>query len=258
VNGNRIRSTSFRYAVRSDRGTRARNEDAVYADSHVLALADGMGGHPAGDIAAASMVRPFSEMPPETPGWDVVDYLRAATLQGEDAIAAFVDAHPECRGMGTTLTAVMLVGSRLGLVHAGDSRAYVSREGRLYQLSRDDTLVQSLVDGGAIPAATVRSHPQRHVVLRALVGHDTRLSLASYDVLVGDRVVLCSDGVSDVLSDDFLGAAVSERDPSRCASDVADSALAVGSRDNVTCVVAEVVRGESGALPLLAGAARGS
>jgi serine/threonine protein phosphatase PrpC len=248
----------FRFAVRSDRGVRTRNEDAAYADPYVIALADGMGGHPAGDVAASLMIQPFGRIVRDHKRWDVVDYLREATLQGEGAIATHVAKHPHHRGMGTTLTAALLSGPRLGLVHAGDSRAYLWREGRLYQLSRDDTLVQALLDEGALPVSAARSHPQRHVVLRALMGSQTRLSLLNYEVLVGDRILLCSDGASDVLSDDVLESILAFADVASSAAQIVKSALEAGSRDNVTCVVAEVVTGSTAvAEPALAGAAAG-
>jgi PPM family protein phosphatase len=248
-------SLHLRAAVRSDAGpVRRDNEDAAYADNHVLALADGMGGHPAGDVAASLVVGPFGRRI-DAPQWDVVDHLRAATLMGEDAIADYVAKNPEAVGMGTTLTAVRLADDRLGLLHVGDSRAYLLRDAVLYQLSHDDTLVQSLVDQGVLSWDEARVHPQRNVVVRALMGPKTRFSLASWTVGEHDRLLLCSDGLSDVLRDEELTEAVMNRDVESAAELLVGLALRRGATDNVTCIVADVVVEAREAAPILAGAA---
>ena len=233
-------STHFRFAVRSDRGLRSDNQDAAYADSRVLALADGMGGHPAGDVAASLVIRPFVSLEASTQAGDVVDHLRTAALGGDVAIAEHVAANPNLSGMGTTLTAVLLDRDRLGLLHVGDSRAYLLREGVLYQLSHDDTLVQSEVDQGLLSAADARSAPYRNVVLRALMVGTTRFSLANFEVVEGDRLLLCSDGISDYLTDDTLRAGLGGSDLDTCAERLVALALDKGSQDNLTCIVAEV------------------
>lgn len=141
----------FDFAAGSDRGpVRERNEDAAYADARVLALADGVGGHPGGDLASAAMVRGFAQIDFTLEGWDGADHLRAAAFRGEDAIAEQVALRPELDGMATTLTAVLLHRDLVVLLHAGDSRGYLFRDRRLFQLSKDDTFVQSLVDAGAL------------------------------------------------------------------------------------------------------------
>src|SRR5262245_8101942 len=195
----------FEFAAVSDRGpVRDRNEDAAFADARVLALAEGVGGHPGGDIASAAMVRSFSQIDFAVQGWDGADHLRAAVFRGEDAITEQVSLRPELAGMATTLTAVLLHWDMVLLLHAGDSRGYLFRDGRLYQLSHDDTFVQSLVDAGAISQGEARSHPQRNIVIRALTGRDTRFILASWAVRPGDMLLLCSDGLTDVLADDAI------------------------------------------------------
>jgi serine/threonine protein phosphatase PrpC len=245
----------FRYAIRSEVGSlREDNQDAAYADDQVLALADGMGGHPAGDVAASLMIKPFAGLNLEGRTWDVVDHLRAAALSGEDAIAAHVSENPHLDGMGTTLTAVLLKGDRLGLLHVGDSRAYLLRKGILYQLSHDDTLVQSLVDDGILSPEEARFHPQRNVVLRALMGRDTRFGLANVEVREGDWLLLCSDGLSDVLTDEDLTEGLGGDDLEVCAEDLVARALRAGTRDNVTCIVAEAVTTASQSTPAFAGA----
>jgi PPM family protein phosphatase len=250
-------SLHLRYAVRSDPGpARPDNQDAAYADGHVLALADGMGGHPAGDVAASLVVGPFGRRI-DAPESDAVDHLRAATFAGEDAIADYVAKNPEAVGMGTTLTAVRLEGDRLGLLHVGDSRAYLLRDGALYQLSHDDTFVQSLLDEGVLSPDEARVHPQRNVVLRALQGRKTRFSLANFEVRERDRLLLCSDGLSDVLTHEALTEAVKDRDVETAAELLVGLSVQAGATDNVTCIVADVVATGLAASPVFAGSAAG-
>jgi protein phosphatase len=222
----------FDFAAGSDRGpVRERNEDAAYADARVLALADGVGGHPGGDLASAAMVRGFAQIDFTLEGWDGADHLRAAAFRGEDAIAEQVAHRPELDGMATTLTAVLLQRDhRVVLLHAGDSRRYLFRDRRLYQLSKDDTFVQSLVDA--------------------------RFSLASWTVRPGDLLLLCSDGLSDALSDDVIEEVMSSSSHTdECAQRLIGQALSSGARDNVTCVVAHVVEGPPLGGPVFVGAA---
>lgn len=244
-------SLYLRYAVRSDPGPiRSNNEDAAFADTNVLAIADGMGGHPAGEVAASLMVRSFGREGDVSEG-DVVDHLRAATFGGEDAINDYVAKHPEASGMGTTLTAVRLDGDRLGLLHAGDSRAYLLRGGVLYQLSHDDTFVQSLVDKGVLSRNEARVHPQRNVVLRALTGRETRFSLANFEVREHDRLLLCSDGISDVLTDGEITEALTDQGVEASAEVLIRLALRRGATDNVTCIIADVVARDPRAAPII-------
>jgi PPM family protein phosphatase len=244
-------SLYLRYAVRSDPGPiRSNNEDAAYADTRVLAIADGMGGHPAGEVAASLMVRSFRREA-DVPEGDVVDHLRAATFNGEDAINAYVAKHPEASGMGTTLTAVRLEGDRLGMLHAGDSRAYLLRSGALYQLSHDDTFVQSLVDQNVLSRNKARVHPQRNVVLRALTGRETRFSLANFEVREHDRLLLCSDGISDALTDDEITEALTDHRAEASAEVLIRLALRRGATDNMTCIIADVVAREPQAAPII-------
>ncbi|GAA3158462.1 hypothetical protein GCM10020255_040300 [Rhodococcus baikonurensis] len=143
----------LRYAARSDRGlVRSNNEDSVYAGARLLALADGMGGHAAGEVASQLMIAALAHLDDDEPGEDLLGKLEAATREGNDSIADHVEEEPELDGMGTTLTAILFSGSKLGLVHIGDSRAYLLRDDHLTQITRDDTFVQSLVDEGRITA----------------------------------------------------------------------------------------------------------
>ena len=149
----------LRYSARSDRGlVRQNNQDSVYAGPRLLALADGMGGHAAGEVASKLVIAALVPLDDDEPGDDLLGELAEATAQGNDAITELVHEEPDLDGMGTTLTAVLFAGSRLGMVHVGDSRAYLFRDGTLTQITRDDTFVQMLVDQGLLSAEEARHH----------------------------------------------------------------------------------------------------
>src|ERR1700710_908311 len=135
----------LRYSARSDRGlVRQNNQDTVYAGPRQLALADGMGGHAAGEVASSLVISALAPLDDDVPGDDLLAELRNATYEGNDAISRHVADAPDLEGMGTTLTAILFAGSRLGMVHVGDSRAYLLRNGILSQITKDDTFGQSL------------------------------------------------------------------------------------------------------------------
>jgi protein phosphatase len=149
--------------------------------------------------------------------------------------------------MGTTLTAILFAGSRLGLVHIGDSRAYQLREGAFTQITKDDTFVQSLIDEGRITEEEAHTHPQRSLLLRAITGQDVDPSLTIREARAGDRYLLCSDGLSGVVSDETLADTLQAyRDPRECADRMIELALRGGGPDNITCIVADVVDIEFG------------
>lgn len=247
----------LRYAARSDRGlVRTNNEDSVYAGARLLALADGMGGHAAGEVASQLMIAALAHLDDDEPGEDLLGKLEAATREGNASIADQVEEEPELDGMGTTLTAILFAGKRIGLVHIGDSRAYLLREGSLTQITRDDTFVQSLVDEGRITAEQAHSHPQRSLIMRALTGNEIEPTLTVREVRAGDRYLLCSDGLSDVVSDETIENTMSEGDTGACADRLIELALRSGGPDNVTVVVADVIDLDYGqSHPILGGAA---
>ena len=163
----------LRYSARSDRGlVRQNNQDAVYAGPRLLALADGMGGHAAGEVASSLVISALAPLDEDDPGDDLLAELREATVEGNAAITRHVADAPDLEGMGTTLTAILFAGTRLGLVHIGDSRAYQLRDGTLSQITKDDTFVQSLIDEGRITEEEAHTHPQRSLLLRAITGQD--------------------------------------------------------------------------------------
>jgi protein phosphatase len=247
----------LRYAARSDRGlVRQNNQDSVYAGPRLLALADGMGGHAAGEVASKVVIAALAPLDDDEPGDDLLSQLHDATAQGNSAISELVAGDPDLDGMGTTLTAVLFAGNRLGIAHIGDSRAYLMRDGQLTQITHDDTFVQSLIDEGRITAEEAASHPQRSLLLRALTGHDFEPSLNIREARPGDRYLLCSDGLSSVVSSETLAEALRIPDPRSCADRLIELALRGGGPDNVTCVVADVVDIDFGEhAPIVGGAA---
>jgi len=246
----------LRYAARSDVGlVRSNNEDSVYAGARLLALADGMGGHAAGEVASQLVIAALAPLDDDEPGGDLLSKLDDAVRQGNTAIAAHVDAEPDLEGMGTTLTAILFAGDRIGLVHIGDSRGYLLRDGELAQITKDDTFVQTLVDEGRISAEDAHSHPQRSLIMRALTGQEVEPTLTMREARVGDRYLLCSDGLSDPVSTETILEALQIPDVTECADRLIELALRGGGPDNVTVVVADVVDTDYGQTrPILAGA----
>jgi serine/threonine protein phosphatase PrpC len=240
------------YGARSDVGkVRRVNEDRFVVRPPLFLVADGMGGQNAGDVAA--------EMTAEMLEAAVVDGtiaspadLRSAIVRANTAVHDRAATDPGLAGMGTTCTAMLLVEGRIHLAHAGDSRAYLLRDGGLRQLTADHTLVQRLVDEGRASAEDVARHPQRNVILRA-VGAEADLDLEEVDVEIrqGDRVLLCSDGLSGAIPADEIAAALRDvGDPAAAAARLVDLANAAGGADNVTAIVVdpERVRGTSPAV----------
>ncbi|HZX06596.1 PP2C family protein-serine/threonine phosphatase [Kribbella sp.] len=251
---------SLDYATLSDVGrVRRNNEDSAYAGPHLLLLADGMGGAAAGEVASAAAVQVIRRLDTaEIGGEDMIEALAGAVHRANERLSELVEEDPEREGMGSTVTALMFDGAQLGLAHLGDSRAYRLRDGQLYQLSHDHTFVQSLVDEGRISQEEAFTHPHRNLILRVLDGRpDSDPDLQILDVQAGDRLMLCSDGLPDYVSDEVIAASMSSGTPDSVVVELITHALEAGSNDNVTCVVADVVETEpaSGTQPQLVGAA---
>jgi PPM family protein phosphatase len=250
----------LRYAARSDRGLiRGTNQDSVYAGPRLLAVADGMGGHAAGDVASKVVIAALEHLDDDAPSGDLLQSLRQAVFDGSEHLREVIREAPQLEGMGTTLTAVLFAGGRLGLCHVGDSRAYLMRDGVLSQITHDDTFVQSLIDEGRITEEEANSHPQRSLLLRALNGQDVEPDLSMRDARAGDRYLLCSDGLSGVVSHETMASAMTDPDPQATADRLIELALRSGGPDNITCIVADVVEddGRTAALidPVVDGAA---
>jgi protein phosphatase len=251
---------SLDYAALSDVGrVRRNNEDSAYAGPHLLLLADGMGGAAAGEVASAAAVQVIRKLDkPGITGEDMIEALAGAVHRANERLAELVEEDSEREGMGSTVTALLFDGQQLGLAHLGDSRAYRMRDGHLYQLSHDHTFVQSLVDEGRISKEEAFTHPHRNLILRVLDGRpDSDPDLEMLDVQAGDRLLLCSDGLPDYVSDQVIATSMAEGTPDSVVVDLITHALEAGSNDNVTCVVADVVETvpSSGVEPQLVGAA---
>ncbi len=247
---------TLKYAVRSDRGlVRGNNEDSVYAGPRLLAIADGMGGHAAGEVASKIVIGTVEELDEDRPIADLIGSLRNTVADATAALAHAVQENPNLEGMGTTLTAIRFAGSRIALVHVGDSRAYLLRGGQLSQITHDDTYVQSLVDSGKLTAEEASHHPRKSVILRALNGTDLDPDISIREARKGDRYLLCSDGLSDVVTATTLMEALASGTPQRCADGLIELALRGGGPDNVTCIVADVVDPSDGDdVPIVGGA----
>jgi protein phosphatase len=237
---------TLRYAARSDRGLiRDGNQDSVYAGPRLLAVADGMGGMAAGDVASNVVIAAMAPLDEDVPGDALVDALRSAVETANQQLRDAVDANPALEGMGTTLTAMLFSGTRFGVVHVGDSRAYLLREGDFVQVTKDDTYVQMLVDEGRISAEEASSHPQRSLLTRALDGRDIDPEYSVRQAVPGDRYMICSDGLSGVVSAETIAQSMREyTDPSQCVDRLVQLALRGGGPDNVTVIVADVTDGD--------------
>ncbi|MEV6634421.1 protein phosphatase 2C domain-containing protein [Actinoplanes sp. NPDC051470] len=232
---------TLRYAAQSDRGLiRDGNQDSVYAGPRLLAVADGMGGMAAGDVASNIVIAAMAPLDEDVPGDALVDALRHAVGNANQTLRDTVDANPSLEGMGTTLTAVLFTGSKLGMVHIGDSRAYMLRQGEFAQITKDDTYVQMLVDEGRISPEEASSHPQRSLLTRALDGRDIDPEYSVRQVLKGDRYLICSDGLSGVVSAETIGDSMRDiHDPQACVERLVQLALRGGGPDNITVVIAD-------------------
>jgi PPM family protein phosphatase len=237
-------SLRLTYAARSDVGLlRDGNEDSGYAGPHLLAVADGMGGAAAGEVASSVVIAAYARLDDEEPSGDLLAALEDTMQYAEGQLSALVETEPGLTGMGTTLTAIIRSGTRLGLVHVGDSRGYLLRNAKLERLTRDHTLVQSLIDAGRLREEDARTHPQRAVLTRVLDGsHPVEPDLSMREMRIGDRFLLCSDGLCGVVTDETIESTLTEyADPDEAADALIGLALRGGGPDNITCVVADVV-----------------
>ena len=245
------------YAARSDMGlVRGNNEDSVYAGPRLLALADGMGGHAAGEVASQLVISAISPLDNDQPGDDILEDMRRHIESGNDLIREAICDNPDLDGMGTTLVAMLFDGAKMGMASVGDSRAYLLRDGELHQITRDDSFVQDLVDEGRITPEEASVHPKRSLITNALMGDECRPHLTIREVAVGDRYLICSDGLSDPVSFDTIASTLAQGTPQECADHLIDLALRSGGPDNVTLIVADITDEDYGPTnPVLGGAA---
>lgn len=239
-------SLAVRYSAVSDVGrVRSSNQDSGFAGNHVLMVADGMGGAAAGDLASSTTVQVMRRIDQQRPE-DMLEALAGAIHRANVKLGELIDDDPSVEGMGTTVTAVLFDGGQVALAHIGDSRAYLLREGELSQLTRDHTFVQGLVDEGRISPEDARTHPHRNLIMKVLDGrHEVEPDLTMLDVTPGDRLLLCSDGLTGVLGDDEVRDILSEGTPDSAALALVNGALDGNASDNVTCVVFDVVDAET-------------
>ncbi len=237
-------SLSLRFAAGSHKGMiREGNEDSGYAGPRLLAIADGMGGQAAGEVASSEVISTLVQLDDDVPGSDILTSLGTAVQRANDQLRVMVEEDPQLEGMGTTLTALLWTGQRLGLVHVGDSRAYLLRDGVLTQITQDHTWVQRLVDEGRITEEEATTHPQRSLLMRALgSGDHVEPDLSIREVRAGDRYLICSDGLSGVVSHQTMEETLAGyHGPHETVQELIQLALRGGGPDNITCIVADVL-----------------
>jgi protein phosphatase len=230
-------------AVRTDTGpVRPHNEDAAFATPRLAAVADGVGGHAAGEVASRVVIGVLAGLEKSWVDGSLDEALARTVADANDRIAFFVECRPETAGMGTTLTAVALHGDYV-VANIGDSRTYLLRDGELRRLTRDDSYLQELLDAGVVTPEAARTHPHRNLVTAALDGAPGRVpTITRVPARAGDRLLLCSDGVSDVLDEPQIAELLTRDD---AADALVRAALEAGARDNVTAVVADAVAVEA-------------
>lgn len=239
-----MKDLAFRYAARSEIGrVRRNNEDAGYASRDLLVVADGMGGHEAGELASAATVASVVAATAESnAAVDVLDLLADAVITSGEHIADVVAANRDLAGMGTTLTALALRGDRIAIAHVGDSRAYVYSSGQLDQMTKDHTFVQTLVDSGEITKEQAAVHPRRNLMMRAIDGiHAVDVDLSIREARLGDRFLVCSDGLCGVIDEATIAACLAADDLTHAVTELIDAAMRNGGPDNITVVVADIV-----------------
>jgi serine/threonine protein phosphatase PrpC len=244
-------SLAFKVFALSDLGlVREGNEDSGLVSSKLVAVADGMGGHAGGEVASTIAITALSAKQIDE------DSLLTVTKEIDLAILDRSNAQPELAGMGTTLTALHLTGDAVGLLHVGDTRCYAFAGGKLNQLSNDHTVMQELIDQGRITPDEAVNHPQRSLLTHALMGDsgfDPVVQL--YPIKLGDQFLLCSDGLTGVLSDFEITKIIKKYDGQELVENLVAETRAKGAPDNVTVIWAEVVLEEDASSTSLIGAA---
>lgn len=249
---------SLRFAARSEIGrVRRNNEDAGYAATDLLVVADGMGGHEAGELASAATIAAIVAAAASSTGADeVLTQLAEAVITSGEYIADVVAANRDLAGMGTTMTVVALREDRIAMAHVGDSRAYLYRANELQQMTKDHTFVQTLVDSGEITPAEAAVHPKRNLMMRAIDGiHAVEVDLSVRETREGDRYLLCSDGLCGVIDSETIAKCLSVTDLTNAVTLLIDAAMSAGAPDNITVVVADVVNDRIDVDPVLIGSA---
>ena len=224
---------------------RSSNEDSGFVGPYVALVADGVGGAAAGAIASATAAYAVAATVLARQGVDAVAVVSEAFAAARDNVRLGVQRDLNRLGMATTLTVLVSDGRSVVLGHVGDSRAYLLRGGELRQITTDHTYVQHLVETGRLSAQARSTHPWRNVVLRSVDGdpEGSGLDVTRLDVRVGDRFLICSDGLTDLVDDTRIEAVLRAHEPDGAAAALTQQALAAGGKDNITCVVVDVVDG---------------
>lgn len=263
---NEVTTPRFRldFAAMSDVGrVRKDNQDSGYAGPWLLTVCDGVGGAARGDIASSTAVGQLRRLdePPQAgrSDDDLLGMVSHALYLAHDRIAELVDHDPSLNGTSTTATVCLFDGEKLAVGHVGDSRAYLFRDGAVGQITHDHTFVQTLIDEGRITEEESRVHPHRNLILKALDGmREVDPDLFTVELEPGDRLMLCSDGVSGVLTDGRLADILATGSCDYAAVELVRAALEAGSTDNVTCLVGDVLEADHApeeGEPILVGAA---
>jgi PPM family protein phosphatase len=232
---------AIRYAAASDIGQhRPANQDSAYAGARLLAVADGMGG--GGEMASAAAIDALKPLEAGLPTGDLLNVLADAVAAADTAVQGITAAGPDQAGSGTTLTALLWSGAQLGLVHIGDTRAYLLRGGELFLITHDHTVVQSLIDEGRLTPEEAVSHPERSLLLRALDGAGATADLSLHEARAGDRYLLCSDGLTSVVPSARIHQVLrTAAGPEQAVAELIGLANSGGGPDNIACVAADVV-----------------
>ena len=251
----------FQSSARSADGLhRSGNEDSAFVSGQLIAVADGMGGHAGGEVASRIAIQSLQKLTPvltnpEIDSDSVEDLLLNSLFTIDSEIGEYADEATELRGMGTTLTALLVIDRNVALLHVGDSRCYRLRGNSLEQLSSDHTVIQELLEQGAISQSEVADHPQRSVLTQALMGQGTVVPvLQIYEAKEKDRFLLCSDGLSTVLTEKEIKSLLKKSDKNEAVKALIDATYINGAPDNVTIIVADITGDEISTNQLLGAA----
>lgn len=239
---------------------RSGNEDSALTGSSLLAVADGMGGHAGGEVASKIAITTLSSMVPVLTAPDIdtvsIEDLLLNSLHTIDAEISRVSSDEiELRGMGTTLTALLIRDGRVALLHVGDSRCYRLRGNTFEQLTHDHTVLQELLDSGTISISEAQDHPQRSMLTQVLMGEGSVAPvLMVYEVNSKDRFLLCSDGLSSVLTEKEIKSLLKKSNRDEAVEALIEATYVNGAPDNVTVVVADVIETQEHTVQLIGAA----
>jgi len=249
---------SFRAAGRSDVGlVRENNEDSGLIGKHFLLVADGMGGHAAGELASSTAISIVAQVDANK---DKLEDLNEKLLNIPNVITKelknAISKDSSRAGMGTTLTSAVIEGNSLKVSQVGDSRAYLVRDKRIVRLTKDQTYIQSLIDNNEVTEDDAKTHPQRSLLLQAIDGISESVPVVStHEIFQNDKIILCSDGLTNVVSDEEILEIVNKFDYVGSVSALIEKSLEHGGPDNITVIVADVYKGKSENKVIVLGAA---